>query len=64
MLTIKYLLECTGFALMAAAAAIALYDLYHLFRSDLQRPPRWRPAVRLAGLALMPQSASPKHLPA
>jgi len=53
MLTIEYQLECTGFTLMAAAAAIALYDFYHLFRSDLQRAPRWRPAARLAGIALM-----------
>ena len=48
MLTLKYLLEALGFALLAASAAIVLYDLYR------GTEPRWRPAARLAAAALLP----------
>lgn len=48
MLTLKYLLEAIGFALLAAAAAIPIYDLYR--RSQ----PRIRSAGRLAAFGLGP----------
>ena len=48
MLTLKYLLETLGFALLAAAAAMVLYDVYRRLE------PRWQPAGRIAGLALVP----------
>jgi regulator of protease activity HflC (stomatin/prohibitin superfamily) len=48
MLTLKYLLEAIGFALLAAAAATLAYDLYR------RAQPRLRFAGRLAAYALMP----------
>jgi len=48
MLALKYLLEAIGFALLAAAAATVLYDLYR------RRQPRLRTAGRLAAFALLP----------
>ena len=48
MLTLKYLLEAIGFALLAASAAIPAYDLYR--RSQ----PRIRSAGRLAAFSLAP----------
>jgi regulator of protease activity HflC (stomatin/prohibitin superfamily) len=55
MLTVKYLLEAVGFALIAAAAAIVLYDLYRIVRSQApSQTLRWQPAARLAGVALIP----------
>ena len=53
MLTLKYLLVTAGFAVLAIAAAMVLYDLYFLFR-PAPRPIRWRHGGRLAGLALIP----------
>lgn len=53
MLTLKYLLEAAGFALLAGGAAMALYDAYRLYRQAAFSP-RWRAAARLAGLALIP----------
>ncbi|HEV3331991.1 MAG TPA: SPFH domain-containing protein [Bryobacteraceae bacterium] len=55
MLTVKYLFEAVGFALIAAAAAMVLYDVYKIVKS--QGPAstlRWQPAARLAGVALIP----------
>lgn len=55
MLTVKYLFEALGFALIAAAAGMVLYDLYRIVRS--QAPPhplKWQPVARLAGIALIP----------
>ncbi|HUI55449.1 MAG TPA: SPFH domain-containing protein [Bryobacteraceae bacterium] len=55
MLTVKYLFEAVGFALLAAAAAMVLYDLYRMARA--QSSPmtlRWQLPVRLAGVALVP----------
>ena len=55
MLTVKYLFEAVGFALIAAAAAMVLYDLYRIVRSPAPAPTlRWQPAARLAGVALIP----------
>lgn len=64
MLTVKYLLEAVGFALIAAAAALVLHDLYRLYQqtnlahgegpSRETRPLRWRTSGRLAALALVP----------
>ena len=48
MLALKYLLEAAGFALLAAAAATILYDLYR------RRAPQLRPAGHLAAFALLP----------
>jgi regulator of protease activity HflC (stomatin/prohibitin superfamily) len=48
MLALKYLLEAVGFALLAAAAAMVLYDLYR------RNQPRVRIAARLAAFALLP----------
>jgi regulator of protease activity HflC (stomatin/prohibitin superfamily) len=53
MLTLKYLLEAAGFALLAGGAAMALYDAYRLYQQATFSP-RWRAAARLAGLALIP----------
>jgi regulator of protease activity HflC (stomatin/prohibitin superfamily) len=63
MLTLKYLLEAVGFALLAGAAAIVLHDFYRHYK---QPPtaltedspgeawhPRWRFARRLAALAVV-----------
>jgi regulator of protease activity HflC (stomatin/prohibitin superfamily) len=55
MLTVKYLFEAVGFALIAAAAAMVLYDLYRIVRSQAPADTlRWQPAARLAGVALIP----------
>jgi regulator of protease activity HflC (stomatin/prohibitin superfamily) len=54
MLTIKYLLEAVGFALIASGAAMVLFDLYRSFRSEPERRPRWLAAGRLAGIGLIP----------
>jgi regulator of protease activity HflC (stomatin/prohibitin superfamily) len=55
MLTVKYLFEAVGFALIAAAAAMVLYDVYKIVKSQVPAPPlRWQPAARLAGIALIP----------
>src|SRR5215472_15903426 len=48
MLTLKYLLESVGFALLAAGAAIVIYDLIQ------RRQPRARESARLAALGLIP----------
>ncbi|HXA52557.1 MAG TPA: SPFH domain-containing protein [Candidatus Acidoferrum sp.] len=48
MLTLKYLFEAIGFAMLAASAATLIYDLYR--RSQ----PRFRFAGRLAAYALVP----------
>ena len=48
MLTLKYLLESVGFGMLAAAAAMVIYDL--IKRSQ----PRLRAAGRLAAMALIP----------
>jgi len=48
MLTLKYLLESVGFGMLAAAAAMVIYDLIQRSR------PRLRPAGRLAAMALIP----------
>jgi regulator of protease activity HflC (stomatin/prohibitin superfamily) len=48
MLALKYLLEAIGVALLAAAAATVLYDLYR------HNQPRVRLAGRLAAFALLP----------
>jgi len=52
MLTLKYLLEFSGFALLAAAAATALYDVYRNYQESFH--PRWRLAGRVAALSLIP----------
>ena len=64
MLTLKYLLEAVGFVLLAAAAATVLHDFYRRYQQPLTastedspgepRHPRWRFAVRLAVLAMVP----------
>ncbi|MBZ5626696.1 MAG: prohibitin family protein [Acidobacteriia bacterium] len=64
MLTLKYLFEAVGFALLAAAAATVLHDLYRRYRQpspDLIAgspgdtwQPRWHAAGRLAALAIAP----------
>src|ERR1039458_3357593 len=61
-LTLKYLFEIAGLALLAAAAAILLQDLQRLYQqptlilNNHPRPdpvrPRWRPAGRIAAVAL------------
>jgi len=61
-LTLKYLFEIAGIALLAAAAAILLQDLYRLYRqstlilNNQPRPepvrPRWRASGRIAAVAL------------
>ena len=48
MLTLKYLLESVGFALLAAGAAMVIYDIRR------QAQPRWREAARIAALGLIP----------
>ena len=65
MIALKYLLEFLGFALIAAATAMAISDLLKLYRkparnlldSEQATPPaqlRWRMAARLATLGLVP----------
>ena len=54
MLTLKYLFESIGFALLAASAAVVLYDFYRRYRNPDAPPPRWHAAARIAGLALIP----------
>ena len=55
MLTVKYLLEIGGLALIAAAAAFLLYDLYRRSKpgADGQRA-GWRAIARLAAAGLLP----------
>jgi len=48
MITLKYLFEMIGFAALAGAAAMVLYDVYR--RVD----PRWREAGRIAAGGLLP----------
>lgn len=48
MITLKYLLQIVGFAALAAAGALVLYDVYR------RQTPKWRPSARLAGYALIP----------
>jgi regulator of protease activity HflC (stomatin/prohibitin superfamily) len=52
MLTLKYLLEFAGFALLAAAGGVAFYDVYRSYQQPFQ--PRWRTAGLLAALAPIP----------
>ena len=55
MLTVKYLLEAGGLALIAAAAAFLLYDVYRLSKPGADgQPPRWPAAARLAGAGVLP----------
>ena len=55
MLTLKYLLEFVGLALLVAAAAITLYDCYRRYQAvEPERSLRWRASARLAALALAP----------
>jgi regulator of protease activity HflC (stomatin/prohibitin superfamily) len=55
MLTVKYLLEAGGLALIAAAAAFLLYDVYRLSKPGAEGPrPRWQAAMRLGGAGLLP----------
>jgi len=66
MLVIKYLLMVGAVAMLVVAAAIILYDVYLLFEYrrrlalnpdlplPLPRPLRWKEAVRLAVLSLVP----------
>src|SRR5579859_7386728 len=55
MLTLKYLLEVVGGTLLAAGAAMLLYDLYRIYHSaDTTIPPRWRAVGRIAMLGLIP----------
>jgi regulator of protease activity HflC (stomatin/prohibitin superfamily) len=53
MLTIKYLLEAVGFALLAAGAVVLLHDVYRQFRSG-PRPLRWQLALELMAAAVIP----------
>jgi regulator of protease activity HflC (stomatin/prohibitin superfamily) len=48
MLTLKFLLETVGFGLLAAGAAMMIYDLWR------RRQPRWREGARIAALGLIP----------
>ena len=54
MLTVKYLLEVGGLALIAAAAAFLLYDVYRLSKLGTGEPPRWPSGACLAGAGLLP----------
>jgi regulator of protease activity HflC (stomatin/prohibitin superfamily) len=54
MLALKYLLEFLGLALLAAAAALALHDLYRSYQSVEAVQPRWRLAIRIAAVAILP----------
>ncbi len=55
MLALKYLFETAGFAMLAAATILLLYDLYRLhFEPNATGQPRWQLAGRLAALALVP----------
>ena len=58
MLTLKYLLEFVGFAMLAAAAAMLLQDLYRRYRTAGTQELRYRPASRLAAFALVPLLAA------
>jgi regulator of protease activity HflC (stomatin/prohibitin superfamily) len=54
MLTVKYLLEVGGLALIAAAAAWLLHDVYRLSKPNPDGPSaRWQPAARIAGPGLL-----------
>jgi regulator of protease activity HflC (stomatin/prohibitin superfamily) len=53
MLTVKYLLEAGGLALIAAAASFLVYDVYRMSKLGADGPPRWRQAARLAGTGLL-----------
>src|ERR1051326_6708126 len=54
MLTLKYLFEAAGFALLVAAAAVLFHDLYrHHVRGEASEP-RWRVAGRTTAAALVP----------
>jgi len=48
MITLKYLFEMMGFAALAGAAAMLLYDVYRRVE------PRWRAAGRIAAWGLLP----------
>jgi len=56
MLFIKYALMFAGFGLLVLAAGILAWDLYAIFRHKEQtpKPIRWRPARKLAVVALAP----------
>jgi regulator of protease activity HflC (stomatin/prohibitin superfamily) len=54
MLTVKYLLEAGGVALIAVAAAFLIYDVYRLSKPGSEGQPRWRWAERLAGVGILP----------
>src|SRR5215470_19084587 len=54
MLTVKYLLEAGGLALIAAAAAFLVYEIYRLKVGVDGPPPRWPIAARVAGAGLFP----------
>lgn len=53
MLALKYLLELTGYAMLAACAVLLAIDSYNHYRRE-GRPPRYRTAARLAVFALVP----------
>jgi regulator of protease activity HflC (stomatin/prohibitin superfamily) len=55
MLTVKYLLEVGGLALIAAAAALLLYEFYRLSKANPDgTSARWQPSARIAGAGLLP----------
>ncbi len=54
MLTLKYLFEAVGFALLAAAAAVLFHDLYRRHARGEAVTPRWLAAGRAAAVALVP----------
>jgi len=54
MLTLKYLFEIVGFAALAGAAAMVLYDLYRRYQESGTVEPRWRAAGRIAAWGLLP----------
>lgn len=64
MLTVKYLLEFVGFALLAGAAAMIALDLFRVYARttatntndspDAPAPIKWRRPARTAGIALAP----------
>jgi len=54
MLTVKYLLEAGGLALIAVAAAFLKFNFYHFKVSVEAPPPRWFTALRLAVGGLIP----------
>jgi len=53
MLILKYLFEIVGFAALAGAAAMVLYDLYRRYQES-GTVPRWRAAGRIAAWGLLP----------